>query len=156
MRRASPPRLETTLMPPPFRPKGDLAAVGREGGFRIVGGVGSQPDRLTAGHLLYPNIEIAVSAAVGGVGHEPAVGRQGRIGGESGIRGDACQERSTPGLFRFEPPGQPRRRTCQEQSENPSDETACPGRAARERRRREGGFDGEIGVLERESLRISS
>jgi hypothetical protein len=58
-----------------FGSKRDPRAVRRKRGRALVGRMPRQPNWLAAGHLLEPDVEIALAAAVGGVRDERSVPR---------------------------------------------------------------------------------
>src|SRR5205085_11018949 len=69
--------------------KDDLRAVRREAWLVIIRGITSQPDRFSTGHLLDPDVQVSFSAAVRGIGQQPAVGRQCRIQGKARVKCEA-------------------------------------------------------------------
>src|SRR5688500_14417806 len=57
----------------------------------IVGGIGRQPHGTTAGGLLDPDVEVALTRPIRRVGNDTAVGTEARLGGEPKIRRQACE-----------------------------------------------------------------
>src|SRR5262245_58627705 len=68
-----------------FRPKNNLAAIGREVGKTIIGWVVCQPDGFSARNLSDPQVEIPLATAVGGIGDQLAVRRNDAVGRQARI-----------------------------------------------------------------------
>ena len=71
------------------RAKNDPGSVGGEVWFGVVARVVSKAQGLAAGHLFDPDIEVTFAAAIGSIGQQGAVGRDGGVDVETGIVGQA-------------------------------------------------------------------
>src|SRR5262245_48650874 len=65
--------------------KSDLSTVGGKRRAVVVSGVGGQADRLATGDMANPNVQVALTGAVGSVGQQFAVSGECRVGGEAGV-----------------------------------------------------------------------
>ncbi|HEY8549672.1 MAG TPA: hypothetical protein VIL35_06945 [Vicinamibacterales bacterium] len=122
----------------PFGAEHDAAPVGREGGLAIVRRVPGEPHRIAAIQSLHPDVEMALVAAIGGVCHPLAVGRQRRLGTQVGA-GRQSDQRScgwgrrrgrrigAPGDLHEEPCGQRQRDDAHRKGGRPPPWAYWPG-----------------------------
>lgn len=66
-------RADINSAPVPVGPECDTAAIGRDVGLAVVGRVIGKPDWISAGHLPHPNVQVAATTGIGGIGQQVAV-----------------------------------------------------------------------------------